>query len=81
LKLCQPPGTKRAPEFDKRDPEDLKDFLEESEELADRNGLTAKEKSKEVVKYADKETRAIWKRLPAYGKDYNGLKEKILKAN
>jgi hypothetical protein len=75
------PGTKRAPEFHRKDPEELKDFLEEYEELADRNGLTEKEKAKEIVKYADKETRAFWKRLPGYGKDYMELKEKILKAN
>ncbi|KXN86690.1 hypothetical protein AN958_09772 [Leucoagaricus sp. SymC.cos] len=56
------PSTKQAPDFDSKNPEDLKEFLEEFEKLAERNGLTVKEKAKMVVKYVDKETKAFWKR-------------------
>ena len=51
------PGSRRAPEFDLRNPEELKKFLEEFEELAERHGLMTKEKTKMVVKYIDKETK------------------------
>jgi len=54
------PGSRHAPEFDSRNPEELKEFLEEFKELAERHGLTTKEKTKMVVKYIDKETR-IWR--------------------
>jgi len=44
------PRSRRAPDFDSRNPEDLKEFLEKFEELAEKCGLTAKEKVKMVVK-------------------------------
>lgn len=69
-------GTKHAPEFDSKNPEELKEFLEEFEDLAGRNGLTAKGKAKMVVKYVDQETRALWKRLEVYNNDYDMLKQK-----
>jgi len=53
-----------------RNPEELKELLEEFEELAERHGLTSKEKTKMVVKYVDKETKKFWKRLEGYGDDY-----------
>ena len=51
------PGSRCAPEFDSRNLEELKEFLEEFEKLAKRHGLTTKEKAKMVVKYVDKETK------------------------
>jgi len=51
------PGSRRAPEFDLRNPEELKKFLEEFEELAKKHGLMTKEKIKMVVKYVDKEMK------------------------
>ena len=51
------PGSRQAPEFDSRNPEELKEFLEEFEELAKRHRLTTKEKIKMVVKYVDKEMK------------------------
>ena len=51
------PGSRRAPEFDSRNPEELKEFLEKFEELAERHGLTTKKKMKMVVKYVDKEMK------------------------
>jgi len=72
------PGSKRAPEFDLQNSEKLKEFLEEFEELAERHGLTTKEKTKMVVKYVDKETKKFWKRLEGYGDDYVILKRKIM---
>jgi len=74
------PGSRHAPEFDSRNPEELKEFLEEFEELAERHGLTTKEKTKMVVKYIDKETKKFWKRLEGYGDDYVMLKRKIMGA-
>ena len=74
------PGSKQAPEFDSRNPEELKEFLEEFEELAKRHGLTTKKKTKMVVKYVDKETKKFWKRLEGYGDDYGKLKKKIMEA-
>jgi len=74
------PGSRRAPEFDSWSPEELKEFLEEFEELAERHGLTTKEKTKIVVKYVDKETKKFWKRLEGYGDDYMMLKRKIMGA-
>ena len=74
------PGSRRAPEFDSQNPEELKEFLEEFEELAERHGLTTKEKTKMVVKYVDKKTKKFWKRLEGYGDDYVMLKRKIIGA-
>jgi len=74
------PGSKRAPEFDSRNSEELKEFLEEFEELAERHGLTTKEKTKMVVKYVDKKIKKFWKRLERYGDDYGKLKRKIMGA-
>jgi len=74
------PGLRQAPEFDSQNPEELKEFLEESEELAERHGLTTKEKTKMVVKYVDKEMKKFWKKLEGYGDDYVMLKRKIIKA-
>ena len=69
-----------APEFDLQNPEKLKKFLEEFKELAERHGLTTKEKVKIVVKYVDKETKKFWKRLEGFGDDYIILKRKIMEA-
>ena len=74
------PGSRRALDFDSQNSEDLKEFLEEFEELAEKCGLTAKKKAKMVVKYADRETKKFWKRLKEYGDDYEILKKKILGA-
>ena len=74
------PGSRQAPEFDSRNPEELKEFLEEFEELAERHGLTTKEKTKMVVKYVDKKTKKFWKRLEGYGDNYVMLKRKIMGA-
>ena len=74
------PESRRAPEFDSRNPEELKEFMEEFEELAKRHGLTMKEKTKMVVKYVDKEMKKFWKRLEGYRDDYGILKRKIIEA-
>jgi len=74
------PGSRCAPEFDSWNPEKLKEFLEEFEELAERYGLTTKEKTKMVVKYVDKEMKKFWKRLKEYRDDYVMLKRKIMGA-
>ena len=74
------PESRRAPEFNSRNPEELKEFLEEFEELAERHGLMTKKKTKIVVKYIDKETKKFWKRLKGYGDDYVILKRKIIGA-
>jgi len=74
------PGSRQAPEFDSRNPEELKEFLEEFEKLAERHGLTTKEKTKMVVKYVDKKTKKFWKRLEGYGDNYVMLKRKIMGA-
>jgi len=60
------PGSRRALDFDSRNLEELKEFLEEFEELAEKFGLTMREKAKIVVKYVDKETKQFWKRLEGY---------------
>ena len=70
----------RAPEFNLRNPEELKEFLEEFEELAERHGLMTKEKTKIVVKYVNKETKKFWKRLEDFGDNYMILKRKIMGA-
>jgi len=49
--------SRRAPDFDSRNLEELKEFLEEFKELAEKFGLIIREKAKMVVKYADKETK------------------------
>jgi len=74
------PGSRQAPEFDSRNPEKLKEFLEEFEELTERHRLMTKEKTKMVVKYVDKEMKKFWKRLEGYGDDYVMLKRKIMGA-
>jgi len=51
------PESKQALEFDSRNLERLKEFLEEFEELAERHRLTIEEKTKMVVKYMDKEMK------------------------
>jgi len=71
-------GSRYTPEFDLRNPEKLKEFLEEFEELAERHGLTTKEKAKIVVKYVNKETKKFWKRLEDFGDNYMILKRKIM---
>jgi len=43
------PGSRRAPDFDSRNLEELKEFLKEFEELAEKFGLTMREKAKIVV--------------------------------
>ncbi|KAF8809689.1 hypothetical protein BYT27DRAFT_7209974 [Phlegmacium glaucopus] len=73
------PGTKRAPEYDSRYPEELEDFLEDFEELAWKYELTSREKSKVIVKYADCEMKARWKKLEGYNESYRLLKKKIMK--
>ena len=74
------PGSRRAPELDSQNPEELKEFLEEFEKLTERHGLTTKEKAKIVVKYVDKEMKKFWKRLEGFGDDYMVLKRKIIGA-
>jgi len=74
------PGSRCAPELDSRNPEELKEFLEEFEELAERYGLTTKEKAKMVVKYVDKEMKKFWKGLEGFGDNYMILKRKIMGA-
>jgi len=74
------PGLRQAPGFDSQNPEDLKEFLEEFEKLAEHCGLMIREKAKMVVKYVDKETKQFWKRLEGYGDDYAMLKRKIMGA-
>jgi len=74
------PGSRRAPDFDSRNLEELEEFLEEFEELAEKFGLTTREKAKIVVKYMDKEMKQFWKRLEGYGDDYVKLKRKIIGA-
>jgi len=74
------PGSKQALEFDSRNLERLKEFLEEFEELAERHRLTIEEKTKMVVKYMDKEMKKFWKRLERYEDDYGKLKRKIMEA-
>jgi len=51
------PESRCAPDFDSRNPEELKEFLEEFEKLAEKHGLTTKEKVKMVMKYVDKKTK------------------------
>ena len=74
------PGSRQAPDFDSRNPEELQEFLEEFEELAKRCRLIMREKAKIVVKYVDRETRRFWTRLEGYGDDYAKLKKKIMGA-
>jgi len=74
------PGSRCAPEFDSQNPEELKEVLEEFEELAKRHGLMTKEKTKMVVKYMNKETKKFWKRLEGYVKNYTTWKRKIIGA-
>jgi len=74
------PGSRRALDFDSRNLEELKEFLEEFEELAEKFGLTTREKAKIVVKYMDKKTKQFWKRLEGYRDDYVKLKRKIIGA-
>jgi len=71
------PGSRRAPKFDLRNPEKLKEFLEKFEELAEKHELMTKEKIKMVVNYVDKETKKFWKR---HGDDYVILERKIMGA-
>ena len=73
-------GSRRALDFDLRNPEELKELLKEFEELAEKSGLTMREKAKIVVKYADKEIKQFWKRLEGYGDNYAMLKRKIIGA-
>ena len=51
------PRSRWAPDFDLCNPKDLKEFLEEFEELVERCRLMEREKTKIVVKYVDKETK------------------------
>jgi len=74
------PGSRRAPDFDSRNLEELEEFLDEFEELVEKFGLTTREKAKMVVKYANKKTKQFWKRLKGYGDDYVKLKRKIIGA-
>jgi len=74
------PGSRRTPDFDLKNPEELKEFLEEFEELAEKSRLTTREKAKIVVKYTDKETKQFWKRLEGYRNNYATLKRKIMRA-
>jgi hypothetical protein len=72
------PKLKKALKFKVKCLEDLKLFLEEFEAAAMHCKLTEKEKSKEVVKYADKESKEFWKGLEGYDDDFMVLKDKIL---
>jgi len=45
------PGSRRAPDFDSRNPEKLTEFLEEFKKLAEKFGLVMREKAKMVLKY------------------------------
>jgi len=76
----QPSGSGQAPDFDSHNHEDLKEFLEKFEELAEKYGLMKREKIKMVVKYVDKEMKKFWKRLEEYRDDYTILKRKIIGA-
>ncbi|KXN92857.1 hypothetical protein AN958_06962 [Leucoagaricus sp. SymC.cos] len=71
------PGSSHTPDFDSTNPEDLKEILEEFEELAEECGLTKKEKAKVLVQYVDKGTKKFWKRLEGFGEDYEKLKNEI----
>ena len=73
-------GSRKAPDFDLRNSKKLKEFLKEFKELAEKSGLTTKEKAKIVIKYVDKETKLFWKRLEGYGSNYTMLKRKIIGA-
>jgi len=73
-------GSRRALDFDLRNPEELKKFLEEFEGLVEKSRLMTREKAKIVVKYVNKETKQFWKRLEGYGDDYAMLKKKIIEA-
>ncbi|KAF8798382.1 hypothetical protein BYT27DRAFT_7218607 [Phlegmacium glaucopus] len=70
-------GTKYAPNFDPRYPEELEDFLEDFEDLARQYGLTKGGMSRMVVRYTDGIMRRFWKALEGYGEDYRILKEAI----
>ncbi|KXN91863.1 hypothetical protein AN958_11543 [Leucoagaricus sp. SymC.cos] len=72
------PGSRHAPDFNSKDPEELKEFLEKFEELAKSCCLIEKEKAKVVVKYVDKEMKAYWKRMEGYDKEWGKLKDVIL---
>jgi hypothetical protein len=57
----------RAPSFS-GEKEDLLDFLEAFEDLADENGLTDEQKCKYIVRYVSTRTKRWWTLLPGYAK-------------
>ncbi|KAF8812751.1 hypothetical protein BYT27DRAFT_7207581 [Phlegmacium glaucopus] len=75
------PGTKGAPDFNYRFPDELGDFLGEFEDLARQCKLTKQEMSRILGKYVDQAMRTFWKELEGYGKDYRILKEAIWEAH
>jgi len=50
-------GSRRAPDFDLRNSEELKEFLKEFKKLAKKSRLMTREKAKIMVKYADKKMK------------------------
>ncbi|KAF8639251.1 hypothetical protein AX17_001616 [Amanita inopinata Kibby_2008] len=74
------PGNPRAPHFDSKYPEELRDFLKEFDEYAEACGLTTQDKARVVVRYTDAETKRFWKCLEGYDENFEMLKGKILKS-
>ncbi|KAJ8582375.1 hypothetical protein M405DRAFT_719300, partial [Rhizopogon salebrosus TDB-379] len=68
----------KAPSFS-GEKEDLLDFLEAFEDLADENGLTDEQKCKYIVRYVSTRTKRWWTLLPGYAKrDFPLFKQTIL---
>jgi hypothetical protein len=58
--------SKRAPRFSDQDGEILSKFLREYEDLADRNGLTEKQKVKTILRYVSRSVKTLWLYVPGY---------------
>ena len=58
--------SRRAPRFTGQDDEILSEFLQEYEDLADRNGLTERQKVEKIIRYIPRSLRKLWVILPGY---------------
>ena len=58
--------SRRAPRFTGQDDEIFLEFLQEYEDLADRNGLTGKQKVETIIRYVPRSLRNLWVTLPGY---------------
>ena len=64
--------SKLAPYFSGKISQPIEEFLEEYDELADKHGLTNRQKVDTVIRYVNEQQRHIWRSLDGFlNRDWN----------